>query len=127
MPESTSVPDYVSSSICWKDVLEDSTKDYEQLLLRNDCLKLSEDVALFGPEHEFTKLCRLETIQGQAVHGQVALFHHALPSEDPQSFPNDASHQHGLRKFEETTLSEDHFNWLPTPVQFNYFSRVATL
>ncbi|CAK9109367.1 Leucine aminopeptidase (Epoxide hydrolase) (Leukotriene A-4 hydrolase homolog) (LTA-4 hydrolase) [Durusdinium trenchii] len=31
--------------------------DYEQLLLRNDCLKLSEDVALFGPEHEFTKLC----------------------------------------------------------------------
>lgn len=34
-------------------------KDYEKLLLRNDCLRLAQDVALFGAGHEFTKLCAL--------------------------------------------------------------------
>ena len=32
-------------------------KDYEQLLLRNLCIKLKEDVSHFGNGHEFTKLC----------------------------------------------------------------------
>ena len=32
-------------------------EDYEQLLIRNDCLRLAQDVALFGAGHEFTKLC----------------------------------------------------------------------
>ena len=32
-------------------------KDYEQLLLRNLCIKLKEDISHFGNGHEFTKLC----------------------------------------------------------------------
>ncbi|CAE7561524.1 LTA4H [Symbiodinium natans] len=58
-------------------------KDYEQLLLRNLCLKLKEDVALFGTGHEFTKLCpRLPGVDPDDafsgipyVKGQMMLLH----------------------------------------------------
>eukprot|EP00438_Fugacium_kawagutii_P033649 Skav204046 [mRNA] locus=scaffold3:185477:192402:- [translate_table: standard] len=37
--------------------IQDLSKDYEQLLLRNDCIDLAKAVELFGHNHEFTKLC----------------------------------------------------------------------
>ena len=35
------------------------SKDYEQLLVRNDCVDLVKSVERFGAGHEFTKLCAL--------------------------------------------------------------------
>lgn len=57
--------------------------DYEKLLLRNDCLRLAQDVALFGAGHEFTKLCpQLKGVDPDDafsgipyVKGQIMLLH----------------------------------------------------
>jgi len=58
-------------------------KDYEQLLLRNLCIKLKEDISHFGNGHEFTKLCpRLPGVDPDDafsgipyVKGQMMLLH----------------------------------------------------
>eukprot|EP00439_Symbiodinium_sp_Y106_P081391 s408_g20.t1 len=69
-------------------------KDYEQLLLRNLCIKLKEDISHFGNGHEFTKLCpRLPGVDPDdafsgipyvSLKGQMMLLH--LESLDFKNF-----------------------------------------
>ena len=41
-----------------------TAQDYEQLLVRNDCIDLAKAVELFGAGHEFTKLCASTALCG---------------------------------------------------------------